>query len=97
MPRAEMTAQGDVMVECPGCDMPHIVYINHSNPTCNWTWNGDLDKPTFSPSLLVRYTWGKEQQKHVCHSFIRNGNWEYLNDCTHSMAGKTVPVPDVEK
>ena len=32
-----------------------------------------------------------------CHSFIRNGHWEFLGDCAHSLAGQTVPmvpVPD---
>jgi hypothetical protein len=33
----------------------------------------------------------------VCHIFVRNGQIEYLGDCTHDMAGKTVPmVPDGE-
>lgn len=28
-----------------------------------------------------------------CHSFIRGGQIEFLADCSHSLAGKTVPVP----
>lgn len=32
---------------CPGCGDTHSV-----GPT--WTFNGDLERPTFSPSLLVR-------------------------------------------
>jgi len=93
---AELTKEGNVLVECPGCDMPHIVYVNHNNPSVNWQWNSDLVKPTFSPSLLVKYTWGEEQTKHVCHSFIRDGVWEYLNDCTHKLAGQKVPLPEIE-
>lgn len=32
-----------------------------------------------------------------CHSFIRNGMWEFLGDCAHKLASQTVPmvpVPD---
>ena len=29
-----------------------------------------------------------------CHSFIRDGKIQYLNDCTHEFAGKTVELPD---
>ncbi len=30
---------------------------------------------------------------YVCHSFIRDGNIEFLSDCTHELAGQTVPLP----
>lgn len=29
----------------------------------------------------------------VCHSFVRDGQIEFLSDCTHALAGKTVPLP----
>jgi len=28
-----------------------------------------------------------------CHSFVRGGNIEFLFDCTHKLAGQTVPLP----
>jgi len=27
-----------------------------------------------------------------CHSFVRNGFIQFLSDCSHDMAGKTVPL-----
>ena len=27
-----------------------------------------------------------------CHSFIQNGQWQFLSDCAHALAGKTVPM-----
>ncbi|MDP1925783.1 MAG: DUF6527 family protein [Thiobacillus sp.] len=40
---------------CPGCDMAHGV--NHGSGTGpRWRWNGNVDKPTFSPSVLVTWT-----------------------------------------
>lgn len=30
-----------------------------------------------------------------CHSFVRDGKWEFLNDCDHEFRGKTVPLADI--
>lgn len=29
----------------------------------------------------------------VCHSFVTDGQIQFLGDCTHSLAGQTVPLP----
>lgn len=79
--------------ECPGCGQLHAI------PTVGpraWTFNGSLERPTFSPSILVRWTSGPEHQAGVCHSFVRDGQIEFLTDCSHELAGKTVPLPEVE-
>lgn len=31
---------------------------------------------------------------YVCHSFVTNGQIQFLSDCTHALAGKTVPLPE---
>ncbi len=85
-----------LLVECPACDMAHGVNLDPTNGKPCWTWNGDKEKPTFHPSLLVTYPWGPERKEVVCHSFVRNGQWHYLNDCTHSMAGRVVDLPDAD-
>lgn len=54
-----------------------------------WTFNGDYEKPTFSPSMKVNYGNGL-----ITHCFVKNGNIQYLSDCTHDMAGKTVQCVD---
>ncbi len=33
----------------------------------------------------------------ICHSFVENGNIRFLNDCTHALAGQTVPLPDLKQ
>lgn len=30
----------------------------------------------------------------ICHSFVKDGKIQYLNDCTHHLAGKTVELVD---
>jgi len=80
---------------CPGCKCEH--YIAVSNNDCGfpvWQWNGDTTKPTISPSIKVEYH-GADKDT-VCHSFIRNGKIQYLNDCTHELTGKTVDMVDVQ-
>lgn len=71
---------------CPGCDEPHAFDER-------WQFNGDYDRPTFSPSFL---TWIDPQpfiSGKRCHSYVRDGSIEYQSDCTHELAGKTVPLP----
>lgn len=94
-------ANGDEFVTfwCPGCDHPHGPQVAGSK---KWAWNGERDKPTFSPSLLCRADYGTAAQhgshprggEHVCHSFIVDGRIQFLGDCTHALAGQTVDIPD---
>jgi hypothetical protein len=87
-------------IECPGCKAggfggAHILTTGKVTKT-RWEFNYDLDKPTFSPSLLCQFGWGEERTKVVCHSFIRDGMIQYLADCTHPLANQTVELPDLE-
>ena len=87
---------GLYVFECPGCGCLHFVQTGQPTRFLNivWGFNGDLDKPTVTPSILITSSWqGKEESR--CHSFVRNGNIEFLNDCTHEMAGKTVELKDI--
>lgn len=82
---------------CPGCDEAHAPLASlpdGSRPDPHrpyWDWNGRTDEGfTISPSLL---SYGRR----TCHSFIRDGRWQFLADCQHDLAGQTVPmvpVPD---
>lgn len=80
---------------CPGCNTHHVLYTENVPGMPNWNFNGDVDNPTFSPSLLVWNDYGPKEKHFRCHSFIRNGVWQFLNDCTHALAGQHVPVPEV--
>jgi hypothetical protein len=59
-----------------------------------WSFDGNLDRPTLSPSLLRTCEYGGGS-KLVCHSFVRNGQIQYLGDCTHRLAGQTVDLPEI--
>jgi hypothetical protein len=74
--------------QCPGCGCAHWVRVQGIEPV--WAWNGHLEKPTFSPSLLVNGF----DPKTRCHSFVKDGMIQFLNDCHHDMKGQTVEIPD---
>lgn len=93
---------------CPGCNEPHAIEYGADR----WTWDGNMEAPTLSPSILVRSghyagpnggCWCQWDEEHpndptkfkcgVCHSDVRAGRIEFLNDCTHALAGQTVPLP----
>lgn len=90
-------AQGDRLTWwCPGCDGPHQI-AHGEGPGPRWGWNGNADRPTFTPSVLVRYDGPdadtEDGQPSVCHSFVVDGRMQFLTDCTHKLAGQTVPIP----
>lgn len=62
-----------------------------------WTWNGSAARPTFMPSVLVTYNGPDANQPGrppaVCHCFVVDGQMQMLGDCTHPLAGQTVPIP----
>jgi hypothetical protein len=76
---------------CIGCREHHRITTQSSNPNgARWTWNGDKVKPTISPSIHCLPV--PEIGVKRCHSFIRDGQIQYLTDCEHHLAGQTVPL-----
>ena len=86
---------------CPGCEVEHVCSVTSKSRT-NWGWNGNLDRPTLTPSVLVRtgravdpsFVPEPGDPPEVCHSFVTDGRIQFLGDCTHALAGKTVDLPD---
>lgn len=93
-----LKCDGGYLARCPGCGGSHFIAVD--KPLRNgarWSFNNDPLNPSFSPSLLVtipetRNNDGTVWPREVCHSFIRNGHWQFLSDCTHKMAGQTVAM-----
>lgn len=89
--------EGMFLFDCPACKYGHAFYtkdgpLDANGKEQNWTFNGDLDSPTISPSLNVH----ARDEKYRCHSWINNGMIQFLSDCFHDMKGKTVPIPDLD-
>ena len=70
---------------CPGCGRHHLFDVGRTKRPV-WTFNGDLESPTFSPSL---------HYPDRCHLFLEAGLIRFLGDCRHALAGQTVPLPEI--
>lgn len=87
-------ADGNVrlLIWCPGCCYAHVACVE--GPGKKHDWNGSLERPTLTPSLLIR---GSElvsaslAQKPLidCHSHVRDGLITFEADCGHDLAGQT--------
>lgn len=73
---------------CPGCKERHHYDVGRPERP-NWTFNGDFQSPTFTPSLLY------PSKPIRCHLFLTNGVLIYCNDCDHNLAAMRVPLPDL--
>lgn len=101
---------------CPACEEMHFFWTEARNRKgARWTFDGDVNKPTFAPSMLIRSghyasdkdnkecwcnykeRFGEEPPFHcrICHYFIREGKIIYCGDCTHALAGQTLPLPEL--
>lgn len=80
---------------CPGCEEwgsgLHALPVEGIE-TPQWVWDGNLEKPSLSPSILTKMGYGDPPEQRVCHSFLTNGVWDFLGDCTHKLVGQKVPV-----
>lgn len=76
-------------IKCPGCRDYHIL-------DSRWTFNGDMEKPTFRNSILSTHGPEGDRLRNICHSYVTDGRIQFLSDCTHSMKNQTVDLPDID-
>lgn len=97
MDRAHLTENETgryLSVMCPGCGHPHTMTLIPNPGGRGWAFDGDLVRPTVTPSLSVNAR-GKYHVDgaHVCHSWIKNGRIRFLPDTTHRLSGREVDLP----
>jgi hypothetical protein len=89
---------------CPGCEEMHVIFDR-------WQFDGDLEKPTFNPSIKItgkktvkkdgRWTgeWVRDANGNAvddcCHYFLHAGVLKFCGDSLHALAGKNVELPDL--
>ena len=74
---------------CPGCGFNHSFWMDG-----RWTFDGNIESPTFSPSLLLKK---EDGWAHQCHTFVRGGVIEFLGDCSHELVGTSVAMKDISE
>lgn len=87
------------MIFCPGCRCGHLVHVDpykNEETGSSWGFNGDVEKPTFTPSILVTgVVSDTDPTLRICHSFVRDGVMQFLMDSTHDKRGCLVPLEDI--
>lgn len=89
---------------CPACQEMHPL-------PDNWTFNGKPESPTFTPSfkqsgvqrIFIDGKWTGEWKRDargnvipfICHYVLTDGILNFCSDCSHSMAGKSIPLPQL--
>jgi Family of unknown function (DUF6527) len=89
---------------CPGCEEMHLI-------PDSWTFDGNLESPTFSPSVAISGVqrvfvdgrWNGEWKRdaagnpipYVCHYILTAGKLNFQGDCTHALVGQAVPLPSL--
>lgn len=110
MSKIKIYGPGQYAFYCPGCKTKHVYTTSEcAEAKLQWKFNGDLDKPSFTPSLLNR--WGKHVDANwqepkgtapdggwsgICHLFVTDGKIIYCSDSTHAYAGKTIEMEDIK-
>lgn len=84
---------------CPACDMTHGFRVDldghghYTEEQGTWSFDGNWMLPTFSPSMFANRDFWATPHHPSCHSFLENGIWRYLPDCSHRWADKELPLP----
>ena len=81
MAKVRRTVDDRLIILCPACKCGHAF-------DGRWKFNGNMDAPTFRDSMRV------QNDTVHCHFYVTDGNIEFLADCAHELAGKTVPLED---
>ena len=88
---------------CPGCNETHGYMIASPDGGPLWQFNGDSDKPTFTPSMrlfVIHRTDDDDKplpapvEETLCHYFITDGKIQFCSDSPHHLSGQTVDLPD---
>lgn len=85
---------------CPACEEVHVFTLHNSNGP-HWSWDGNVDAPSFTPSMLIRVNtpdlphYQPNAASSVCHYILTAGIINYCADSTHAMSGQSVPLPDL--
>lgn len=73
---------------CPGCEELHVFTTSGDK---RWTFDGDMEKPTFTPSLrCLKGT----PRKTTCHLNLTAGVLVFHNDSPHALAGQKIPLQE---
>lgn len=82
-------------INCPNCGHAHTVPVGGDGN--NWTWNGNYEKPTVTPSLKVAYPppFPGAKERVLCHFVLTDGILHYQDDFEGPLKGQSVPAKEI--
>jgi Zn finger protein HypA/HybF involved in hydrogenase expression len=102
---------GRLTFYCPGCEEHHVITVegggswkwngSFESPTIEpsvLVRNGHY-VPNHEGECWCTYDWKGQEPAFKCsqcHSFIKDGRIQFLDDCTHGLAKQTVDLPELE-
>lgn len=84
---------------CQGCKYGHL-YQTDPSRSPSWNFNGDIERPSFSPSMRI-YTPAHNDgefahpEQTICHYFVTDGQIQYCDDSRHELKGQTLPLEPI--
>lgn len=79
-----------VTIWCQGCERGHYW------PVPRWTYNGNPDKPTMTPSLRLFYVHPETKvERTICHIVVTDGMVHFCPDSDHQFKGQTLPLQQI--
>lgn len=85
---------------CQGCKYGHVYPTKRINGP-NWDFNGNVEKPSFNPSMLIFIPertdedGTKSPQQTTCHYYVTDGEIRYQSDCPHQYSGQHLPLEPI--
>lgn len=79
------------MIQCPVCGWHEFPKVG--KPNASWSFNGNYERPTFTPSMNEAVGPFPEDSKWPgqikrCHFVLTDGRLNFQGDCTHELAGQ---------
>lgn len=103
--KLQRISDNHVAFRCPGCGDDHVVDTRRW--TWNGSMTAPTFSPSllvrsghFAPQhkpgdeCWCTFEHDTRFSCHLCHSFVRDGEIQFLSDCSHDAAGSTMPLPD---
>lgn len=85
---------------CTACQEFHSIHtkIPDVNGTI-YNITGTLQQPTITPlvvRVIEKFNKSKHSADHICNGVVTEGQIRYLENCTHTLAGKSVELSFVD-
>lgn len=100
---------GIVVIKCPAGHY-HYIHTKKTNPNGQgmaWNFNGNMNLPTFTPSINERTgtyvdpntkgdpDWLRENSYH-CHFIVTSGKIQFCGDCSHNLKGREMYLLEID-